>query len=76
MNENTATGIPYPGIEMLAAPLTIGKAVFEMTMLSTISFAKMVQIAIQSTDTALEKYIELTQEQLNKVQRKETIMVE
>lgn len=75
MSENT-TDNPYSGIEMLAAPFTMGRAMFEMTMASTISFAKIAQIAIQSADIALSKYIELTEEELNKVKRKETVKVE
>ena len=44
---------PYAPVEMLVAPFVIGKAAFEMALTSTVSLARLAQIAAQSADTAL-----------------------
>jgi len=75
MSEKTASN-PYAPVEMLAAPFVIGKAAFEMALTSTISIARFAQIAAQSADTALAKYIQLTEEEIQKGQRKESVKVE
>jgi hypothetical protein len=53
-----------------------GKMATEMAMSTSISLARMVQIAAQSTDTALAKYIELTEQEMRRTQRRESIKVE
>jgi hypothetical protein len=53
-----------------------GKMATEMAMSTSISLARMVQIAAKSTDTALAKYIELTEQEMRRTQRRESIKVE
>jgi hypothetical protein len=76
MSENATGNNPYAPIEMMATPFVLGKALFEMAMASTISLARIAQIAAQSADTALDKYIQLTEEEMRRSQRKERIKVE
>jgi hypothetical protein len=77
MSERTiGSNNPYAPVEMLVAPFVIGKAAFEMVLTSTISIARMAQIAAQSADTALAKYIQLTEGEIQKGQRKESVRVE
>jgi hypothetical protein len=61
---------------MLTAPFVIGTAALEMTLMTTISLARVVQIAVQSADTALAKYIELTEQEIKKGRRHESVKVE
>jgi hypothetical protein len=73
MNENN---IPFNPATMLTAPFVIGTAAFEMTLMTTVSLARVAQIAIQSADTALAKYIELTEQEIKKGRRHESVKVE
>ena len=52
---------------MLTAPFVIGTAALEMTLMTTVSLARVVQIAIQSADTAQE---------IKKGRRHESVKVE
>ena len=61
---------------MLTAPFVIGTAALEMTLMTTVSLARVVQIAIQSADTALAKYVELTEQEIKKGRRHESVKVE
>jgi len=61
---------------MLTAPFVIGTAALEMTLMTTLSLARVAQIAIQSADTALAKYIELTELEIKKGRRHESVKVE
>jgi len=61
---------------MLTAPFVIGTAALEMTLMTTVSLARVAQIAIQSADTALAKYIELTEQEIKKGRRHESVKVE
>jgi hypothetical protein len=61
---------------MLTAPFVIGTAALEMTLMTTLSLARVAQIAIQSADTALAKYIELTEQEIKKGRRHESVKVE
>ena len=61
---------------MLTAPFVIGTAALEMTLMTTVSLARVVQIAIQSADTALAKYIDLTEQEIKKGRRHESVKVE
>ena len=67
---------PYMPAEMLAVPFIIGKAGFDMALTTTVSLARVAQIAMQSADTALAKYIELTEQELKRSQRRESVPVE
>ncbi len=57
-------------------PFAFGKAAWEISMIVSISMARMLQIALQSTETALSKYIELTEQEIKRGQRRETVKVE
>jgi len=76
MNEKNTGSNPYAPVEMLVAPFVIGKAAFEMALTSTISIARLAQIAAQSADSAFAKYIQLTEEEIKKGQRRESVKVE
>jgi hypothetical protein len=65
-----------PAADLYLWPLMAGKMATEMAMSTSISLARMVQIAAQSTDTALAKYIELTEQEMRRTQRRESIKVE
>jgi hypothetical protein len=75
MSDNKGMSSSLPA-EMLAVPFMIGKAGFDMVMLTSISIARMTQIAMQSADTGLSKYIELTEQEIKKNQRRESVKVE
>jgi hypothetical protein len=76
MDENTTGKMPFVPNEVLMTPFIIGRAAFEMSMRSTISLARLAQIAAQSADTALAKYIQLTEEEIKRDPRKESVRVE
>jgi hypothetical protein len=61
---------------MLTAPFVLGTAALEMTLMTTVSLARVAQIAVQSADTALAKYIELTEQEIKKGRRHESVKVE
>ncbi len=63
-------------VGMLAAPFVIGTAALEMTLMTTVSLARVAQIAVQSADTALARYIELTEQEIKKGRRHESVKVE
>jgi hypothetical protein len=68
--------IPFSPTSMLTAPFVIGAAALEMTLMTTVSLARVAQIAVQSADTALAKYIELTEQEIKKGRRHESVKVE
>jgi len=63
------------GPDVLTAPFLLGKAALDMTMITTLSFARIAQIVLQSADTALAKYIELTEREI-KNRPREAVKVE
>lgn len=65
-----------PTADLYLWPFLAGKMVTEMAMSTSISLARMVQIAAQSTDMALAKYIELTEQEMRRTQRIESVKVE
>lgn len=67
---------PFMPSDMLALPFILGRTAFDVGLLASVSLAHMTQIAIQSADTALAKYIELTELEINKSQRRESVKVE
>jgi hypothetical protein len=73
MSENNSSFIPA-GI--LAAPFVLGTAALEMALMTTVSLARVAQITMQSADTALAKYIELTEQEIKKGRRHESVKVE
>jgi hypothetical protein len=70
--KNTAFG----PAAMLTAPFVLGTVALEMTLMTTVSLARVAQIAVQSADTALAKYIELTEQEIKKGRRHESVKVE
>jgi hypothetical protein len=68
--------LPFNPATILTAPFVIGSAALEMTLMTTVSLARVARIAVQSADTALTKYIELTEEEIKKGRRHESIKVE
>jgi hypothetical protein len=76
MSGKTSTDNPYLAFDMMTTPFIIGRAAFEMAMASTVSLARVAQIAAQSADTALAKYIQLTEEEMKRSQRKESVKIE
>ncbi|MGI0037030.1 MAG: hypothetical protein ACRD99_01570 [Nitrososphaera sp.] len=62
--------------DMIALPFIIGRAAFDVGLMASVSAARMTQIAMQSADTALAKYIELTELEIKKSQRRESVKVE
>lgn len=73
MSEKNSSFIPAG---MLAAPFVLGTAALEMALMTTVSLARVAQITVQSADTALAKYIELTEQEIKKGQRRESVKVE
>jgi hypothetical protein len=61
---------------LLAAPFVLGTAAFEMALTTTVSLARVAQITAQSADTALAKYIELTEQEIKRGKRRESVKVE
>jgi hypothetical protein len=53
-----------------------GGAALEIALMTTISLARVAEVIAQSTETALAKYIELTEEEINRTRRRESIKVE
>lgn len=61
---------------MLAAPFVLGTAALEMALIGAVSIARVAQITVQSADTALAKYLELTEQEIKKGHRHESVKVE
>lgn len=74
MSEKNTTS--FNPASILTAPFVIGTTALEMTLLTTLSLARVAQIAVQSADTALAKYIELTEQEIKKGSRRESVKVE
>jgi len=74
MSEKNASNFNPAG--MLMAPFVVGTAALEMTLMATLSLARVAQIAVQSADTALSRYIELTEQEIKKGRRHESVKVE
>lgn len=72
-SKNTSSFVPA---EMIAVPFVIGRLGFDIALTATVSFAKMAQIVAQSAETGLSKYIELTEQEINKRQQRESVKVE
>jgi hypothetical protein len=70
------TSNAFTSTDMLSLPFVIGRAAFDAGLLASVSAAKMAQIAMQSADTALAKYIELTEQEIKRGQRRESVKVD
>lgn len=62
--------------DMMAAPFVLARVAAELAMGASVSVARVAQIAMQSADTALAKYIELTEQEMRRGQRRESVKVE
>ncbi|HEY8140900.1 MAG TPA: hypothetical protein VIE86_07440 [Nitrososphaera sp.] len=70
------TSSPFVPSEMLSIPFVVGRVGFDMALMAAVSVARMAQIGFQSADTGIAKYIELTEQELKKGQRRESVKVE
>jgi len=70
------TSNPFMSSDLLSLPFVLGRTAFDVGLLASVSLARMTQIAMQSAETALAKYIELTEQEIGRVQRKESVKVE
>lgn len=73
MSEKTTSFNP---LGMLTTPFVLGAAALEMTLMTTATLARVAQIAVQSADTALAKYIELTEQEIKRGRHHESVKVE
>lgn len=64
------------GTDLFMWPFLAGKMAQEMALIASMSAARMAQVALQSADTAVAKYIELTEQELKRDSRKESVKVE
>lgn len=62
--------------ELLSTSFVLGSTALEMALMTTISVAKGAQAIAQSTDMALAKYIEMTEKEINRMRRRESVKVE
>lgn len=62
--------------DLIALPFFFGRAAYDAGLMASVSIARMTQIAMQTADTALAKYIELTEQEIKKSQRRESVKVE
>ena len=67
---------PFSPEVLLGTPFVIGRTGFEIALMTAVSLARMAQITLQSADTALAKYIELTEQEIKKGQKRESVKVE
>ena len=61
---------------ILSTSFVIGSTALEMALVTTISLAKGAQAIAQSTDIALARYIEITEQEIGKMRRRESVRVE
>ena len=61
---------------ILSTSFVIGSTALEMALVTTITFAKGAQAIAQSTDMALARYIEMTEQEISKMRRRESVRVE
>lgn len=64
------------GQEALLWPFVAGKVAMDIAISASLTCARMAQIALKSADQAVAKYIELTEQEINKGQRRESVKVE
>lgn len=62
--------------DYLLWPLVAGKVAGDMAMSASLFAARMAQIALESADTAVAKYIELTEQEIRRSQKRESVKVE
>jgi hypothetical protein len=57
-------------------PLVAGKVAGDMTLSASLFAARMLQISLESADSAVAKYIELTEQEIKRSQKRESVKVE
>jgi hypothetical protein len=62
--------------DLLSTSFVLGSTALEMALMTTISVARGAQAIAQSTDMALAKYIEMTEQEINRMRRRESVKVE
>jgi hypothetical protein len=68
---------PFNPADLLSISFIMGgSAALEIALMTTISLARVAQVIAQSTDTALAEYIELTEQEINRIRRRESVKVE
>ena len=75
MSERRTTN-PFMPSDMVAFPFVAARATFELGLMASVSVARMAQVAVQSAETAIAKYIELTEQEIKRGQRRESVKVE
>lgn len=64
------------GQDVLVWPFLAGRVAMDVAMSASVAWARMAQIAIQSADDALGRYIELTEQEIKRADRRESVKVE
>ena len=72
MENNAIPGVPGA----IGFGLNAGKAAIELAMLASISAARILQIGLESANAGLSKYVELSEEELKRTSRRESVKVE
>ena len=73
---NTANPFMMSSSDMLAFPFVAARAAFDISLMASVTLARMTHVAVQSVDTALAKYIDLTEQEIKRGQRRESVRVE
>ena len=61
---------------ILSTSFVIGSTALETALITTITLAKGAQAIAQSTEIALARYIEMTEQEISKMRRRESVRVE
>jgi hypothetical protein len=61
---------------ILSTSFVIGSTALELALVNTITLAKGAQAIVQSTDLALARYIEMTEQEISKMHRRESVRVD
>lgn len=62
--------------DVLVWPFLAGRVAMDVAMSASVAWARIAQIAIQSADDALGRYIELTEHEIKRAGRRESVKVE
>lgn len=71
------SGKPFDSVpDSWTIPFVASKFAFDAILTATVSLARVAQIGAKSVDTAIAKYIELTEEELRRGQKRESVKVD
>jgi len=62
--------------DLWSLPFFVGRLALEGTILASISLARVAQISVQSADAAFGKFIELSEAELKRENKRESVKVE